>query len=214
LTRRHARRRSTDEQKFFDAKFERFFHRVRPPTPRGQRRPAGTGKQQRRDVSLISGDTNFLEDTGLTVDLFSALYNRVLPALTSPRVTAYGRKKRYIKRWWTPMTRLYMVLRWLRTMDSYRRIAADLGGWAVTVSREIWDTIPKLYTILRDGIRLPTARDSKRLHASGAIDCTHSSTQPCAPVDTLLSVQVTSIWSTRSLTSWQCTFSLTVIRPG
>lgn len=150
--------------------------RSRPATPHGLRRPAGTGKQQYRNVSLLDGDTNFLEDTGLTVDLFQALYQRMLPALTAPRVTANGPKKRYIARTWAPMTRLYIVLRWLRTMDSYRRIAKDMGGSAATVSREIWDTIPKLYVVLRNDIHLPTQQQVAGMPlvftASGAIDCT------------------------------------------
>jgi len=147
-----------------------------PPTPRGLRRPTGTGKRQARNVSLIDDDLDLLADTGLTVDLFTQLYNRILPRLTAPRVTADGSKRRYIARTWTPMSRLYLVLRWLRHLESYRRIAHDMGGTAATVSRELWDTIPKLYVLLRNDIRLPTAQHVAGLPvfltATGAIDCT------------------------------------------
>jgi len=50
-----------------------------------------------------------------------------------------------------------MVVRWLRHMETYRQIARTMGGSAATVSREIWDLIPKLYVELRNDIRLPTA---------------------------------------------------------
>jgi hypothetical protein len=145
-------------------------------TPRGERRPAGTGKKQYRNVSLIDDDVNFLEDTGLSAELFTNLYHRMLPVLTAPRITADGPKKRFIARTWTPMSRLYMVVRWLRHMETYRRIARMMGGSAATVSREIWDLIPKLYVELRNDIRLPTAEQVADLPtfltASGAIDCT------------------------------------------
>ena len=145
-------------------------------TPRGERRPAGTGKKQYRNVSLIDDDVNFLEDTGLSAELFTNLYHRMLPVLTAPRITADGPKKRFIARTWTPMSRLYMVVRWLRHMETYRQIARIMGGSAATVSREIWDLIPKLYVELRNDIRLPTAEQVADLPtfltASGAIDCT------------------------------------------
>ena len=120
-----------------------------------------------------------MEETGLTVDMLNNLYRRLRPVLCGPRITASGPKMRTIARTWTLMTRLYIVLRWLRTMDPYRRASA------ATVSREIWDTIPKLYTALRNDISLPTAAEvaalPKRFTATGAIDCTtRNRVHPCS----------------------------------
>lgn len=146
------------------------------PTPRGQRRPAGTGKRQHRNVSFIDDTTNFTDDTGLTPALFETLYLRMLPRLAGPRITADGPKKRVIARTWTPMTRLFIVLRWLRHQESYRRLAHAFGGTAATISREIWDVIPKLYVEFKDTLQLPTAEEMAnlphRFRAAGAIDCT------------------------------------------
>lgn len=146
------------------------------PTPRGQRRPAGTGRRQSRNVSLINDSTNFLDDTGLTPAQFEWLYLRILPRIAGPRITADGPKRRVIARTWTPMTRLFIVLRWIRHLESYRRLAQAFGGTAATICRDIWDVIPKLYIELKDMLQLPTAQEMaalpRRFDAAGAIDCT------------------------------------------
>lgn len=146
------------------------------PTPRGQRRPAGTGRPQRRGVSWYDDSRSVMDDTGLSPDEFDELYQRMLPRLTAPRVTASGPKRRAIARTWSPCTRLFIVLRWIRHQESYRRLANVFGGSAATISREIWDTIPKLYVELKDTLQLPTAAEMaalpSRYGAKGAIDCT------------------------------------------
>jgi len=134
------------------------------------------GRTQRRNVSLIDGDLDFLADTGLSPQQFEALYLRMLARLAGPRITADGPKRRVIARTWTPMTRLYIVLRWLRHLESYRRLAKAFGGTAATICRDIWDVIPKLYIELRDMLQLPTAQEMaalpRRFDVTGAIDCT------------------------------------------
>jgi len=146
------------------------------PTPRGQRRPAGTGRPQARNVTFINNETDFLDETGLSADQFDHLYRRMLQRLLGPRITADGPKRRTIARTWAPMTRLLLVLRWLRHLESYRRLAKVFGGSAATVCREIWDVIPKLYIELQNELQLPSAQEVTELPhfsgASGVTDCT------------------------------------------
>ena len=146
------------------------------PTPRGQRRPAGTGRPQARNVTFINDATDCLDETGLSADQFDHLYRRMLQQLLGPRITADGPKRRTIAHTWAPMTRLLLVLRWLRHLESYRRLAKVFGGSAATVCREIWDVIPKLYIELQNELQLPSAQEVAELPhfsgASGVIDCT------------------------------------------
>jgi hypothetical protein len=146
------------------------------PTPPGQRRPAGTGRRQQRALQYRPPhddvpDYHML--TGLSPALFERIYDMMLPHLEQPRVTAAGAKRRYIMRTWTPMTRLLMVLTFIRHNSTMRELASQFGGSPSSVSRELWDLIPRLYVRLLGFIRFPDEPPEPLFeHASAAIDCT------------------------------------------
>lgn len=146
------------------------------PTPRGQRRPPGTGRKQSRGISKIDDTTDFFYETGVSAEIFQQLYDLLLPSLCDPRITADGPKKRAVTGAWSPMTCLFITLKWLRHHQGLRMIAKEFGASAATVSRLLWSVIPKLYIALRDVIFMPSqeeiAKLPKILTATGAIDCT------------------------------------------
>lgn len=146
------------------------------PTPAGERRPAGTGKKQRRGTEYHAPHADYpdyKELTGLSATLFEQIYNLMLPQLMEPRATHEGAKVRYIRRTWTPMTRLLMVLTFIRHNSTVRTLANQFGGSPSSISREIWDTIPKLYVTLLDVIKFPEEPPEPIFgDANAAIDCT------------------------------------------
>ena len=146
------------------------------PTPPGERRPAGTGRAQRRGRQYVPQHDDvpdYQELTGLSATLFRRIYDLMLPTLEQGRASAKGRSARYIKRSWTPMTRLLMVLHFIRHNASMRSISEMFGGSSSSVSREIWDLVPRLYVRLLDVIRFPDEPPPAHFYdANAAIDCT------------------------------------------
>lgn len=143
-------------------------------TPRGERRPAGTGKRQKRERSYVTegdGDVNYFALTGLTAAKFRELLELLRPALMQGRSTTAGTASG-IARSWTVHTRLFMTLYWLRHYPTYACLAAMFGGSVASISREIRDTILKMYVHLRV-IKWPDGPVSPIFNgAAGAIDCT------------------------------------------
>lgn len=143
-------------------------------TPRGQRRPPGTGTRQRRNRSYITerdGDVNYFAMTGLTAAKFRELLELLTPALERGRSSA-ERTASGIARSWTVHTRLVMTLYWLRHYPTYDCLAQLFGGSTASIPREIRDTILKMYVHLRV-IEWPDAPVAPVFAgAAGAIDCT------------------------------------------
>lgn len=147
-------------------------------TPPGERRPAGTGKRQARGRTYLlshEGDVNYHHLTGLTAAKFDQLFQEMRPALQRGRTTVEG-PRNGIARSWTEHSRLFMALHWLRHYPTLQCLSTMFGGSVSSISREIWDTVVKLYCHLAhrlsswpDDATMPTASFAR---AVGAIDCT------------------------------------------
>ena len=71
------------------------------------------------------------------------------------------------------MTRLLMVLTFIRHNNTVRSLAGQFGGSYASVSRELWDIIPKLYVTLIGMIKFPDEPPVPLFgDANAAIDCT------------------------------------------
>jgi len=143
-------------------------------TPPGERRPAGTGKRQRRNYSYIehhAEDIDYHYQTGLPAAKFEELLELMRPALGRGR-SSTERTAKGITRSWTIHTRLYMTLHWLRHYPTFEQLVTMFGGHKSTVSREVRDTILKMFVTLRR-ISWPDGQPPAIFgSASGAIDCT------------------------------------------
>lgn len=153
-------------------KAKRLFARssIQHPIPPGERRPAGSTPPQHRGREFVppnGGPIDYPTLVGLHQDQFEWLFEVMQERLEEPRDTATGPKSRYIKRTWTPRTRLLLALHWLKTYPSLKGLSQQFGGHPSTISREIKDTIPKLCEVLYDVIAWPDGEESD----FGAIDC-------------------------------------------
>lgn len=151
--------------------------RLLDPTPPAERRPAGAGRPQQRGREYRPPHDDlpdYHELTGLSPAQFEYIFNLMAPTLERPRSTAAGAKQRYVMRSWTPMTRLLMVLTFIRHNTTVRGLSMQFGASASTISREIWDMVPRLYVRLLNRIRFPDEPPAPdpRLDAAAAIDCT------------------------------------------
>lgn len=144
------------------------------PIPRGKRRPAGTGKRQARGRTYIRDQdevVNYHHETGLLARQFDELLTLMTPHLAQGRSTD-ERTAKGISRSLTVHSRLFMTLHWLRHYPSYELLARQFRVSVATVSRELRDTVLKLF------IHLPALdwpqgpQPTYFAGASGAVDCT------------------------------------------
>lgn len=167
---------ATKSEKRLRRKVRKRRQREQHVTPPGERRPSGTGKRQARNRTYVlhrGEDPNYAHLTGVSAAQFEELLQHMSPHLRQTRADAERTSHKGIAHSWTEHTRLFMTLHWLRHYPTLACLANMFGGSQASVSRELWDTIIKLFCHFRT-ISWPDDDDELPAFAKaiGAIDCT------------------------------------------
>ncbi len=142
-------------------------------TCRPRKRPRKS-PEQLRNRSAVDEDTIF-DRTGVFELAFLEYYDRLAPLISAPRVTAArAQQRRRTATSLDGMSRLQLVLEYLRHNQSYKMLAISYSISVAQVSREIRHLLPIILASLDD---IPSTLPNNLIghdfeNVVGAIDCT------------------------------------------